>query len=61
LKAKIDELEANSKIKNIRNLYSDIIDFKKGYQPRTHTVRDEKSDLVTDVHSILVSWRNYFS
>jgi len=31
LKAKIDELETNSKIKNIRDLYSGINGFKKGY------------------------------
>ena len=31
LKAKIDELETNSKIKNIRDLYRCINDFKKGY------------------------------
>ena len=31
LEAKIDELETNSKIKNIRDLYSGISDFKKGY------------------------------
>jgi hypothetical protein len=42
-------------------LYSGINDFKKGYQPRTNTVRDEKSDLVTDTHSILSRWRNSFS
>ena len=35
LKAKIDEFETNSKIKNIRDLYRGINDFKKGYQPRT--------------------------
>jgi len=35
LKAKIEELETNSKIKNIRNLYRDINEFKKGNQPRT--------------------------
>jgi hypothetical protein len=34
LKAKIDELETNSKIKNIRDLYRDITDFKKGSQPQ---------------------------
>jgi len=34
-KAKIEELETNSKIKNIRDLYRGISDFKKGYQPRT--------------------------
>ena len=30
LKAKIEELEANSKINNIRDLYRGINDFKKG-------------------------------
>ena len=34
LRAKIEELEANSKIKKIRDLYRVISDFKKGYQPR---------------------------
>jgi len=38
LKAKIDGLETNSTIKNIRDLYRGIIDFKKGYQPRTNIV-----------------------
>ena len=33
----------------------------KDYQPRTHRVRDEKSDLVTDSHSILATWRSHFS
>ena len=32
LKAKIEELETNIKIKNIWDLYRDISDFKKGYQ-----------------------------
>jgi len=53
LKAKIDELETNSKIKNIRDLYRGISDFKKAYQPRTNILKDEKGDLVTDFHSIL--------
>jgi len=34
LRAKIEELETNSKIKNIRDLYRGINGFKKGYQPR---------------------------
>ena len=38
MKVKIDELETNSKIKNIRDLYRGINDFKKGYQPRTNIV-----------------------
>jgi hypothetical protein len=37
-----------------------INDFKKGYQPRTNVVKDEKGDLVTDFHSILAGWRNHF-
>jgi len=61
LKAKIEELETNNKIKNIRYLYRGISDFKKSYQPRTNVVKDEKGDLVADSHSILVRWRNHFS
>ena len=30
-RAKIEEIEANSKIHNIRDLYRGINDFKKGY------------------------------
>ena len=54
LKAKIEELENNSKIQNIRDLYRGISDFKKGYQRRTDMVKDDKGDLVTYSHSILV-------
>ena len=61
LKAGIEELENNSKIKNIRDLYRGISDFKKGYQPRTNIVKDEKGDLGTDSHSVLARWRNHFS
>jgi hypothetical protein len=61
LKAKIIELEINSKNKNIRELCRGINDFKKGYQPRTNIVKDEKGDLVADCHSILTRWRDYFS
>ena len=35
LRAKIEELETNSKINNIRDLYRAINDMKKGYQSRT--------------------------
>jgi hypothetical protein len=45
LKAKV-ELETNSTIKNIRDLYSGINGFKKGYYPRTNIVKDEKGYLV---------------
>jgi len=42
-------------------LYRGINDFKKGYQPRTNIVKDDKGDLVADFHSILARWGNYFS
>ena len=61
LKAEIDELETNTKMKNIRDLCRDINDFKKGYQPRTNIVKDEKVDLLIDSHGILARWRKHFS
>ena len=61
LRAEIEELETNNKIKNIRDLYRGIIDFKKRYQPTCNIVKDEKVDLVADTHSIVARWRNYFS
>ena len=61
LKAKIEELETNSKIKNIRDFYRGINEFKKGYQPRNNIVKDEDGNTVADSHSILARRRNYFS
>ena len=43
-KAKIEELENNSKIKTIRDLYRGIIDYKKGWQSRTNVVKYEKGE-----------------
>ena len=56
LRAKIEELETNSKINNIRDLYRGINDMKKGYQPRTRIVTDEKGDFVADSHSIMARY-----
>ena len=46
LKDKIEEVQNNSKIKNIRDLYRSINNFKKGYQPRTNIEKEENGDLV---------------
>jgi hypothetical protein len=35
--------------------------FKKGYQPRTNLVKDERGDLLVVVHKILNRWKNYLS
>jgi len=37
-------------------MYRGISDFKKGSQPGTNIVQDEKGELVTESHRILV-WR----
>jgi hypothetical protein len=60
LKNKFNELETNSKNKNIRDLYRGINEFKKGYQPRTNMVKEENGDLLADFHNILNRWKNYF-
>jgi hypothetical protein len=61
LKTKTEEHETNSKIKNIRDLYWGIKEFKKGSQPRTNIVKVDKDDLVSVFHRILARWRNSFS
>jgi len=61
LRAKIEEIEANSEIHNIRDLYGCISDIKKGYHPRCHIVKEEKVDQFADTHNIVVRWRNSFS
>jgi len=61
LKVKVNELETNDKIRNIRDLYRGISDFKKGYQHRTNIIKEEKSDLLRDSPSILARCRNHFS
>jgi hypothetical protein len=46
LKGKITEIELNSKIKNIRDLYRGITEFKKDYQPKINLVKDERGDFL---------------
>ena len=55
-----EELETNSKVNNVRDLYRGISDFKKGYQPRTIIVKDDKGELFADPHSTMARWKNYF-
>jgi hypothetical protein len=34
-------------------------EFKKGFQPRTNLVKDERGELLADPHKILNRWKNY--
>ena len=61
MKVKTEELESNSRIYNVRDLYRGINDFKKWYEPRITIVKGEKGDLVEDSHRIMARWRKYFS
>ncbi|KAJ4427648.1 hypothetical protein ANN_25296 [Periplaneta americana] len=61
LKEKLNEVETNSKNKNIRDLYKGIKEFKNGYQSRVNVIKDENGDLLADSPSILNRWKNYFA
>ncbi|KAJ4435202.1 hypothetical protein ANN_23778, partial [Periplaneta americana] len=61
LKEKVNEVETNSKNKNIRDLYKGIKEFKNGYQSRVNVIKDENGDLLADPPSILNRWKNYFA
>jgi hypothetical protein len=61
LKDKINELPTNSKNKNIRDLYREINEFKRGCQPTNNLVKDENCDLLVDSNNILNRSKNYFS
>jgi hypothetical protein len=53
LKDRINEIEFNSKNKNIRDLCRGITEFKKGYQPKSNLLKDERGDLLTDPQKML--------
>jgi len=55
----LTKLKTDIKIKNIRDLYRCISNFKKDFQARTNIEKDEKGDFLLFSHSILARWRNY--
>jgi hypothetical protein len=54
-------LQKKIKNRNIGDLFRGINVFKRGYQPRSNLVKDEKDDLLADSHNILHRLENYFS
>jgi hypothetical protein len=44
---------------NIRNLCRGINEFKKGYQHRTHLVKDENGDLLAESRTLSVAAFRY--
>jgi hypothetical protein len=61
LKDKINDLETNNKNKNITDLYGDISEFTKGYQPGTNIIKDANGHLLTHLQSVLNRWKNFFN
>jgi hypothetical protein len=45
---------------SVSDVYRCINEFKKAYEPRSHSVKDKKGDLLSDFHSILKRCKNYF-
>jgi hypothetical protein len=59
LKAKIEELETNSKTENIRDFIRASMTSRK-VNSLELIVKDEKGDFIADSHSILAMWMNHF-
>jgi hypothetical protein len=38
-----------------------MAEFKKGYQTRTSLVKDERGDLLANLHKTVNRWKNYLS
>ena len=61
MRAEIEELETNSKIQNIRDLYRGISDFKKGYHENIY-IRDSRrrtAVIYTDSRVTVQSLKNH--
>jgi hypothetical protein len=48
------------RIRTSRDLYRGVTELKKGYQPRSNLVKDERGELLADSHKIVNRWMNYF-
>jgi hypothetical protein len=42
-------------------MFRGINEFRKGYQPRINIIEDGNGDLLTDPHSVLNRWKNFFN
>jgi hypothetical protein len=47
--------------KNIRDLYRDTNEFKKGNQPRINIIKDENGNLLADPQNFLNRWKNFLN
>jgi hypothetical protein len=59
LSGNINEHVMNSENKNISDLYREVNEFKRGFQPSNILVKDDNVNLLADSHSILNRLKNY--
>jgi hypothetical protein len=59
LKDKTNELAMNSSKKSIRDLFTSMNEFKRGYHPRSNLVKNKNGDQLADSSNILNRWKNY--
>jgi hypothetical protein len=52
--SRITELAMNSNYNNIRDLYMRINEFRRGYQPRSNSLKGQIGYLLADFHKILI-------
>jgi hypothetical protein len=43
---------------DIRDLYREINEFKRGYQPRSNLIKDENGYLLADSNNIVNRWKS---
>jgi hypothetical protein len=48
----MNDVETSSKNESFRDLYRDVNEFNKGYQPRTNLLKFENGDLLSGSHNI---------
>jgi hypothetical protein len=58
MRAKVNKLQEKSKNKNIWEMYEDINEFKKGYQPRAFVIKKDNDTIVANT-SILSRWEQF--
>ena len=56
----VKELEIDSRHHNSRNFFQRVKNWRKGFQPRTNIISDEKGQLMADSGRVVARWGQYF-
>lgn len=61
LEREITQLEENHRNQNVREMYKQVKNVKKGFEPRIQCIEDENKTMLHSEEQILVRWKQYFS